>query len=67
VELKLAHEHRAYITYEPRVFIFPPSSTKTIVLYTSEENDQECHTQSSKRYVDKFRLLISEGTQLELW
>jgi hypothetical protein len=39
-----------------------PLSVKEIVVYASEGNDQECHTQSSKQYLDRLSLKTWEGT-----
>jgi hypothetical protein len=47
--------------------IILPSSIKTIILYASEGNDQECHTRLSKRYNYRFELETLKGTQLALW
>jgi hypothetical protein len=44
-----------------------PSSMKAPAMYASEGNDQERHTQPSKRYVNKLDPGTLECTQLELW
>jgi hypothetical protein len=45
--------------------VFPPLSIKQIVLYTSEENYQEHHTQFSEGYVKGLGLHASRCTNLE--
>jgi hypothetical protein len=47
--------------------VFPPLSIKQIVLYTSEENYQEHHTQFSKGYVEGLGLYAPKCTELEFW
>jgi hypothetical protein len=47
--------------------IAPPPSMKQIVLYASEENYQEHHTQFSEGYVERLDLRASECTNLEFW
>jgi hypothetical protein len=51
-----------------RALINLSSSMKTIVVYASEGNDQECHTQPSKEYVNLLGLETPMYlTQFELW
>jgi hypothetical protein len=48
-------------------YISLPPNIKEIVLYASEENYQEHHTQFSKGYVDHLGLNVSKYTKLEFW
>jgi hypothetical protein len=47
--------------------IFPPPNIKQIVLYASEENYQEHHTQFSEGYIEKLGLHASKCMGLEFW
>jgi hypothetical protein len=47
--------------------IIPPSSMKEIVLYASEENYQEHHTQFLEGHVERLGLHAPKCTELEFW
>jgi hypothetical protein len=48
-------------------YIFPSPNMKEIVLYASEENYQEHHTQFSEGYVERLGLYAQTCTNLEFW